>query len=79
MTATDDEIALPALARAEERYPLSCRAPYLRGVRLLGRPVLERHDGVAAAGERPGVLAVAGGLLGHRPEQHRLRRPRAGR
>ena len=36
MTAPDDEVALAALGRAEARNPLSCQAPYLRGVRLLG-------------------------------------------
>jgi tetratricopeptide (TPR) repeat protein len=54
MTATDDEVALAALARAEERYPLSCQAPYLRGVRLLGRG---DQAGAAAAFERARAIA----------------------
>jgi tetratricopeptide (TPR) repeat protein len=54
MTATDDEIALPALARAEERHPLSCQAPYLRGGRLLGRG---DEAGATAAFERARAIA----------------------
>jgi glycosyltransferase involved in cell wall biosynthesis len=72
MTATDDEVALAALARAEERYPLSCQAPYLRGVRLLGRgdeagatAACERARAIApgfgAPQERLGSLAEAAG------------------
>ncbi len=54
MTATDDEVAIAALERAEERYPLSCQAPYLRGVRLLGRG---DEAGATAAFERARVIA----------------------
>jgi len=72
MTATDDEVALAALARAEERYPLSCQASYLRGVRLLGRgdeagatAAFERARAIApgfgAPQERLGSLAEAAG------------------
>lgn len=72
MTATDDEVALAALGRAEERYPLSCQAPYLRGVRLLGRgdeagatAAFERARAIApgfgAPQERLGALAEAAG------------------
>ena len=72
MTATDDAIALSALERAEERYPLSCQAPYLRGVRLLGRgdqagatAAFERARAIApgfgAPQERLGTLAEAAG------------------
>ncbi len=72
MTATDDAIALAALGRAEERCPLSCQAPYLRGVRLLGRgdesgatAAFERARAIApgfgAPQERLGALAEAAG------------------
>jgi glycosyltransferase involved in cell wall biosynthesis len=72
MTITDDASALAALERAEERYPLSCQAPYLRGVRLLGRgdeagatAAFERARAVApgfgAPQERLGTLAEAAG------------------
>jgi hypothetical protein len=72
MTATDDAMAVPALERAEERYPLSCQAPYLRGVRLLGRgdeagatAAFERARAIApgfgAPQERLGTLAEAAG------------------
>ena len=72
MTATDDEVALEALGRAEARYPLSCHAPYLRGVRLLGRgdeagatAAFERARAIApgfgAPQERLGALAEAAG------------------
>jgi glycosyltransferase involved in cell wall biosynthesis len=72
MTATDDEVALAALRRAEARYPLSCQAPYLRGVRLLARAdeagataAFERARAIApgfgAPQERLGALAEAAG------------------
>ena len=72
MTATDDEVALAALARAEKHYPLSCQAAYLRGVRLLGRgdeagatAAFERARAIApgfgAPQERLGSLAEAAG------------------
>ena len=72
MTATDDEVALAALGRAEERSPLSCQAPYLRGVRLLARgddagatAAFERARAIApgfgAPQERLGSLAEAAG------------------
>jgi len=72
MTATDDEVALGALGRAEERYPLSCQASYLRGVRLLARgdeaaatAAFERARAIApgfgAPQERLGTLAEAAG------------------
>jgi glycosyltransferase involved in cell wall biosynthesis len=72
MTATDDDVALAALGRAEERYPLSCQAPYLRGVRLLARgdeaaatAAFERARAIApgfgAPQERLGTLAEAAG------------------
>ena len=54
MTAADDEVALPALRRAEERNPLSCQAAYLRGVRLLGRG---EEEAAAAAFERARAIA----------------------
>jgi len=72
MTATDDDSALAALGRAEERYPFSCQAPYLRGVRLLARGdeagaqrAFERARAIApgfgAPQERLGTLAEAAG------------------
>jgi tetratricopeptide (TPR) repeat protein len=72
MTAPDDELALRALQRAEERYPLSCQAPYQRGVRLLGRgdetgatTAFEQARAIApgfgAPQERLGTLAEAAG------------------
>jgi glycosyltransferase involved in cell wall biosynthesis len=72
MTATDDEVALAALRRAEARYPLSCQAPYLRGVRLLARgdeagatAAFEQARAIApgfgAPQERLGSLAEAAG------------------
>jgi glycosyltransferase involved in cell wall biosynthesis len=72
MTATNDESALAALGRAEERYPFSCQAPYLRGVRLLARgdetaatAAFERArtiaPGFGAPQERLGTLAEAAG------------------
>ncbi len=72
MTAADDEVALAALGRAEARYPLSCQAPYLRGVRLLARgdeagasAAFEQARAIApgfgAPQERLGALAEAAG------------------
>jgi glycosyltransferase involved in cell wall biosynthesis len=72
MTAADDGVAIAALVRAEDRNPLSCHAPYLRGVRLLGRGdeagaavAFERARAVApgfgAPQERLGALAEAAG------------------
>jgi len=72
MTATDDEVALAALGRAEARYPFSCQAPYQRGVRLLARgdeagatAAFERARAIApgfgAPQERLGALAEAAG------------------
>jgi glycosyltransferase involved in cell wall biosynthesis/tetratricopeptide (TPR) repeat protein len=72
MTAADDEVALAALGRAEERYPLSCQASYLRGVRLLARgdeaaatAAFARARAIApgfgAPQERLGTLAEAAG------------------
>ena len=58
MTATDDEVALAALGRAEERYPFSCQAPYARGVRLLARG---DEAGATAAFERARAIAPAFG------------------
>ncbi|HSY38149.1 MAG TPA: glycosyltransferase, partial [Polyangia bacterium] len=54
MTATDDAVALAALERAEQRYPLSCQAAYLRGVRLLGRG---DEAGATTAFERARAIA----------------------
>jgi tetratricopeptide (TPR) repeat protein len=72
MTAPRDDEALAALWRAEERNPLSCQAPYLRGVRLLSRgdeagatAAFERARAIApgfgAPQERLGALAEAAG------------------
>ncbi|HEY6477360.1 MAG TPA: glycosyltransferase [Polyangia bacterium] len=54
MTAPDDDVAITALRRAETRNPLTCHAPYLRGVRLLGRG---DEEGAAAAFERAREIA----------------------
>jgi tetratricopeptide (TPR) repeat protein len=72
MTVADDEVAVAALRRAEARNPLSCHAPYLRGVRLLDRgdeaeatTAFERARAIApgfgAPQERLGALAEAAG------------------
>jgi tetratricopeptide (TPR) repeat protein len=72
MTHADEEVALGALRRAEERNPLSCHASYLRGVRLLARgdaegagAAFERAreiaPGFGAPQERLGALAEAAG------------------
>jgi hypothetical protein len=72
MTSPDTGCALAALERAEVRHPLSCRAPYLRGLRLLeyGDPsaataAFERARAIApgfgAPQERLGALAEAAG------------------
>jgi glycosyltransferase involved in cell wall biosynthesis len=75
MTAPGDDDALAALRRAEERNPLSCQAPYLRGVRLLARSdeagataAFERARAIApgfgAPQERLGALAETAGRAG---------------
>ncbi|HVZ89484.1 MAG TPA: glycosyltransferase [Polyangia bacterium] len=75
MTTPDDGAAAAALLRAEERNPLSCHAPYLRGVRLLARgdepaasAAFERARAIApgfgAPQERLGALAEAAGRVG---------------
>jgi glycosyltransferase involved in cell wall biosynthesis len=75
MTDTDDDVALAALRRAEGRNALSCHAPYVRGVRLLGRgdeegatAAFERAreiaPGFGAPQERLGALAEAAGRTG---------------
>ena len=75
MTTPDDGAAAAALARAEERNPLSCHAPYLRGLRLLARgdesgatAAFERARAIApgfgAPQERLGAMAEAAGRLG---------------
>jgi tetratricopeptide (TPR) repeat protein len=72
MTVADDQVAIAALSRAEARNPLSCHAPYLRGVRLLAGGdeaeatiAFERARAIApgfgAPQERLGALAEAAG------------------
>jgi tetratricopeptide (TPR) repeat protein len=71
-TVEEPDAAVEALARAEAMNPLSCQAPYLRGVRLLERgadavAAFERARAIApifgAPQERLGELCEAAGRL----------------